>query len=1624
MPAWQAAVPVVTIVGYVLVSAFRGGSSIAFLIPMALAVFISTGIAVYNAIRAWQIRLEKQKAYDLRLQRMRREMKAAHDQQRAFYNYNYPDAEFIMKMDGKRFDNRGGSRLWERRTDDLDFAHVRLGIGVRPSTVVYKVNEQGDNDENPQMQDAERLEADSRFVDQVPLTLPLYQNPFLAEQQESAEIAGEDDVPSPTADLTARSTIGIAGAGREDVYPFVYSIVTSLAGLHAPTDLEIYVLGTRNVAENWLWAYEMPHCTISAKDGQSRIYFEDIERIQSPVDAQVIDMKVKAKAVIRPGQVVAVIRTMDTREVIEIQSRHYGKVEWVLDISEDRFVKAGQMMARTADFALNRQQSDEERDHNKPLQYQMGKHREERQTAGVPRYWKEKIWKQLDRRERLIREKEEGEAGSVSLPLMVLFVDMMESRPDEDNDPLKQSWLSDMESEAAMSLIMSRAAQLGIAVFFLVPARQRIPSGCRSVIELTRDANNELRFLYAETGLNSQRYVGQADAILRNRRKMGELQNFVYNLSQAEVRRSYGADIPRAVGLLDLFRAEILGHSIEENGLKVRERWEQSRTPDRAEWPKMPLGMMAGSEPRELHFFADADGVHGMIAGSTGSGKSELLMTMILSLAAKYDPTVVNFVLIDYKGGAAFEPFKTLPHVVDIVTNLRGNAVERMFKAINAELNRRQDINQRTDSKDIVRYRLKGFHETRKDNYPHLFIIIDEFAEMIASNPEYRAQLDSITRLGRALGVSLILAAQRPTGVTDQMRANIKFRICLRVETKEESQELLRRPDASFLPSIPGRGYLQVGSESLELIQVGYTGMNYDDPSDYDPDERFVDMEIIWADAADNADVKEPLFEVMVRRMKVLTDEKYPEKDQRTWRKPWPDPLPEFISLDSREGIEIDYLNPDDEDFVSARLENLTPKDTRFVLCPEMVGWKTNTLTDWPGTEWNMYAMTALVGLVDDPINAQLRLMQVNFKDNGHYGIFGAAGTGKTTLLRTIVSNLVSSHSPHELNLYMLDFSSNLGLLVFKDLPHTGAHIQPHETERIERLLRMIDQEIDDRKRILSNYGELYNFNDSKPPQAQLPAILVVFDNFASFRDDYEHLMDEVLMSLVREGATVGVHFLFASDQMKDVGRISSLLLGRIALRQSDEAEYTGIVGAKGVKTLEELEGRVVVKVEREALVGQAAMPVEPSGLPEATESDDLKDYLTLLRDAGKNNRYIKPPEILELEEWCYIDDLYADYQHGQQRRTTAEQQAVTPLDEDAITFPIGRNDFDLAPMVVSLSDRPHFIVTGGPSAGKTTMLQTWILWLAEHYSPSQVGMVMLDYQRQLPSYGSDHRSLESLPHMMMPLIDTKEQFKQFVDNLYYEWQHKKQRAEQFEIFVFMDSFSEGDLEALSDRDETLIENLSQIARFGKEVGIHFVLGIMESDLRNLSMNQFFTNVKNHRYGFAFDVEIARGNPFHARVPKRFNNVPPMKGRGFVTDPGGVQLVQASISYQDEKTRTDDIDSRVGRVLTRYQDGMHFLREIEGVGTETSVNGNAPDDRSNGLEGVPSTHNLQGDEQMTELTQQQRDCILLQLAEPMGISATSDEDIISIVEASFTDDDQLISTAQALGVDIDACLGG
>ncbi len=1057
-------------------------------------------------------------------------------------------------------------------------------------------------------------------------------------------------------------------------------------------------------------------------------------------------------------------------------------------------------------------------------------------ASRIRRTW-DGLQAELERRQ--VRLAENNKQESFRLPFLVVVIDLFTSQP---NSP------QEVETEAAVSLLLKHGRELGAAVIFMVPDYRLIPSECVAVIDVEPSGAN-LVFRYAEVGVNTTRRDGWGDTIDVQRAEY----EFARKLAPLALRSSYGADLPLALSLLDLF-----GNPESIDKLPVAENWRKTRAPN-SNWPEVPIGVMLGGRIRNLVFSAAQDGIHGLIAGTTGSGKSELLMTIITGLAVRYDPSIVNFVLVDYKGGTAFDAFRKLPHTVDVITNLQGQAGARMFTAIRAELNRRAKILADANSKDIAAYRGAGLH--LKQPLPHLFVIIDEFAEMIKEMPEFKAQLDSIARLGRALGVHLILATQRPSGVvSDQIRANMKFRICLRVETPDDSRELLRRTDAAFLPAnIPGRAYIQVGNENVELIQVAraaapYQGRQVDTtPAVIWHNRQVTGVQNAAAQSRESTAQIVPLTDVLIQHTAALASE---DKNVHIQPKPWPDPLPERLLLEDVNPALRDWY--DDEG-------------------------------QWRGAAWGTRALKAVVGLVDNPAQAEQLPLELDLA-RGHLVVFGAGGWGKTTLLRAIITSLIATHSPAELQLYLLDFGGR-GLAVFDELPHTGAIITPPEGERVLRLLRKLNNVLEDRKTVLSqaHADNLVDYNRDHP-QAVLPAFLVIVDNFAEFRENFADELDN-FTGLAREGRAYGIHLVIAAEQVTAIPpKLYSQFTERLTLRLADSTEYSSVVG-RGVPDMAEIPGRGFVRLERTPLEFQVALPIQHkrhavNGADDRTELEELADLAHRMAAAWTD---VKPESIDILRPVILLKDI------------------LRPAASRRVESMLGMADLDLNPVSISLrAQGPHFVVVGPPLSGKTTALRTWVLSLTTRYTPDQAAFCLVDFQRRFFEYGGQHK-LSDIPHVLGTASETPE-LEALAERLLKEFEARRADStlSRPDMYIIVDNYEDiGAAVGMSGR--ALFTKIGELARKYGNDGLHFIIGGSLNILR--TGDDLIKHVTGPRFGLGLDASESP-TALGARIKGGASEFPP--GRGYLVKSGRASLIQVATPETDN--REEALDNWVHRI--------------------------------------------------------------------------------------------------------------
>lgn len=370
-----------------------------------------------------------------------------------------------------------------------------------------------------------------------------------------------------------------------------------------------------------------------------------------------------------------------------------------------------------------------------------------------------------------------------------------------------------LEGELIAKYIFDCDNNLGMSTILLVDHYEQLPNACTYVIQ-----NDEaFKGIYEITEKQEERVSVRFDQIAPI-----ELERLARNLANIEVSEvEVGGEIPSALSFFDMYQIQ----SLEE--LEVLERWKKNRTYENM---RALVGQKSGGKPCYLDVHEKYHGPHGLVAGTTGSGKSEMLQTYILSLAINFSPDDVGFFIIDYKGGGMANLFSNLPHLIGQISNLSGNQTRRAMVSIKSENKRRQRIFNEHGVNNINLYTRLYKNNEATLPVPHLFIIIDEFAELKREEPDFMRELISVAQVGRSLGVHLILATQKPSGtVDDNIWSNSKFRLCLRVQDRQDSNDMLHKPDAAYITQA-GRCYLQVGNDELyELFQSGYSGGTYDE---------------------------------------------------------------------------------------------------------------------------------------------------------------------------------------------------------------------------------------------------------------------------------------------------------------------------------------------------------------------------------------------------------------------------------------------------------------------------------------------------------------------------------------------------------------------------------------------------------------------------------------------------------------------------------------------------------------------------------------------------------------------------------------------------------------------------
>ena len=663
---------------------------------------------------------------------------------------------------------------------------------------------------------------------------------------------------------------------------------------------------------------------------------------------------------------------------------------------------------------------------------------------------------------------------------------------------------------------LERTNNVGFSLMMIEKSMKNLPNECNLFIQILETSSGVFR--KELSGDNQKQFQAEYNPLIN----MVEMADILVNIPiQSKEQES---TLPTSLTFLDVYNVG----KVEQ--LNVLNRWQTSNPVNSL---ACPIGVHSNGDPFILDLHEKVAGPHGLIAGSTGSGKSELIITYILSMAINYRPEEVQFVLIDYKGGGLAGAFEnrelniSLPHLVGTITNLDTSEMNRTLVSIESELKRRQEKFNRAkeisgeSTMDIYKYQRLYREGVIQEPVSHLFVISDEFAELKAQQPDFMAQLITTARIGRSLGVHLILATQKPSGVVnDQIWSNSRFRICLKVQTRADSNEMLKRPEAASLKEA-GRFYLQVGyDEYFDIGQAGWAGARYI-PTErlvkkMDNSLNFIDnIGSVFRSVNDTAKRSEQDYgDQLTNIVKYLVQ--LGQKERRVSPKLWLPTLSDKI-----------YLG------------NLRKK------------------YDY---QCQPYYINPLIGEYDAPMEQIQGPCILDITTKGNTLIYGQTGSGKENLLTTILFSIVVDHSPDEVNIYIADFGAET-LKAFHKAPQVGDVFLLDEEDKMNNLLIMLQKELDIRKKLFADYAG--NYQDYiKNSKESIPYIIVIINGYEMLLETYPQYT-EAFLPLFRDASKYGISFIVTATAVNSVRiRVSQYFANKICLQLPNNYDYKEALGA------------------------------------------------------------------------------------------------------------------------------------------------------------------------------------------------------------------------------------------------------------------------------------------------------------------------------------------------------------------------------------------------------------------------------------------------------------------------------
>nr|WP_044955507.1 type VII secretion protein EccC [Streptomyces clavuligerus] len=711
---------------------------------------------------------------------------------------------------------------------------------------------------------------------------------------------------------------------------------------------------------------------------------------------------------------------------------------------------------------------------------------------------------------------------------------------------------------------------------------------------------------------------------------------------------------------------------------------------------RVPIAVGEDGTPVELDIKESAQGgmgPHGMLIGATGSGKSELLRTLVLGLALTHSSETLNLVLVDFKVGATFLGMDELPHTSAVITNLADEValVGRMQDALHGELVRRQELLRKAGNyASVLEYERARAAGTPLDPLPSLFVVVDEFSELLAAHRDFMELFVMIGRLGRSLGVHLLLASQRlEEGRMSQLEGHLSYRIGLRTFSAIESRGVLGVPDAYHLPSQPGSGYLKSGVEALTRFRAAYVSGAYRAPRRGTARQAQIARQVVpWG------------TEWVVPRVLPAAPDPEPESG--------PDSSESSENEESLMGLALAKLRGSGPPAHQVWLPPLGAPPALDTLLPPLTPHPELGLTaaDWP----ERGRLRVPVGLVDRPFEQVRDLLAVDLSGaGGHLAVAGGPQSGKSTLLRALICSLALTHSPREVQFYCLDFGGG-ALSSLTGLPHVGGVAGRLDRERVARTLAEVTSLLNRREIFFQENGidSMAAFRRRRArgdfPESPYGDVFLVVDGWSTVRsdmqDDVEHFQ-----GIASRGLNYGVHLVLSTARWVEVPSWLRDQVGtKLELRMGDPMDST-------------------VDVRKAATV-----PVSPGrGL-----SADKMHFLTALpRIDGQEQAEDLSDAIGDLVE-AVAESWDAPPAPPVRMLPTSLPAAELPADPEPLRISLGLDQAELEPARHDFSQSPHLYVVGDTESGKTSALRLVAQRIMATHTPDEARFLVADFRREL----------------------------------------------------------------------------------------------------------------------------------------------------------------------------------------------------------------------------------------------------------------------------------------------------